>query len=126
VLRLAVTGPGGFSTQREAAITVRSSRAPVDGGAVRNLAPARRRPVPLPSDRFIGGTWRAVATWGAPVRYDPAALLASLKRFPLDCLEQASSRVLALAHAPPNPDTAQEDAAALGQAIASVLDRPAL
>jgi uncharacterized protein YfaS (alpha-2-macroglobulin family) len=123
VLRLAVTGPGGFATQREAAITVRSSRAPVTEVAVRNLAPGETAPVALPSNRFIGGTWRAVATWGAPVRYDPAALLASLKRFPLDCLEQASSRVLALAYAPPNPDTAQEDQTALGQAIGSVLDR---
>lgn len=123
VLRLAVTGPNGFTTERHSTITVRSSRPPVTEVAVRSVGPNETAPVPLPSDRFIAGTWRATATWGAPVRYDPQALLASLRRFPLDCLEQASSRVLALAHAPANPDTAQEDAAALGQAIASVLDR---
>lgn len=123
LLRLAVTGPGGFATEREARITIRSSRAPVTEVALRNLAPGETAPVPVPSDRFIAGTWAARGTWGAPVRYDPAALLASLRRFPLDCLEQAASRVMGLVHAPLNPDAAQEDAAALGQAIASVLDR---
>ncbi|PWS34132.1 alpha-2-macroglobulin family protein [Falsiroseomonas bella] len=123
VLRLVVTGPNGFATQREARITVRSSRAPVTEIATRTLAPNETAPVPVPSDRFIAGTWQARATWGAPVRYDPAALLAALLRFPLDCVEQASSRVMALVHAPQNPDTAADDAAALGRAIASILDR---
>jgi hypothetical protein len=123
VLRLAVTGPNGFSTQREARITVRSSRPAVTEIATRTLAPGETAPVPVPSDRFIAGTWRARATWGAPVRYDPAAMLTALLRFPLDCVEQASSRALALIHAPQNADTAAEDAAALGQAIASILDR---
>jgi uncharacterized protein YfaS (alpha-2-macroglobulin family) len=123
VLRLAVTGPDGFATEREARITVRSSRAPVTEVAFRTLAPGETAPVPLPSERFLAGTWGARASWGAPVRYDPGGLLAALLRFPLDCVEQASSRVMALAHAPLNADTAAEDAAALGQAIASVLDR---
>jgi uncharacterized protein YfaS (alpha-2-macroglobulin family) len=123
VLRLAVTGPDGFTTEREASITVRSSRAPVTEVAVRNLAPGEQAPVPLTSDRYIAGTWRATVSWGAPVRYDSAALLASLRRYPLDCLEQAASRVMALAFAPANPDTAQDDAGLLGRAIASVLDR---
>jgi uncharacterized protein YfaS (alpha-2-macroglobulin family) len=122
-LRLAVTGPGGFATEREATISVRSSRAAVTEIAVRSVAPGEVAPVALPADRFIAGTWRASATWGAPVRYDPQALLRSLRSFPLDCLEQASSRVLALSFAPANPDTAQEDVALLGRAIASVLDR---
>ena len=123
VLRLAVTGPDGFVTEREARITVRSSRAPVTEVAFRTLAADETAPVALPSDRFIPGSWTARVTWGAPVRFDPGGLLAALKRFPLDCVEQASARVLALAHAPLNPDTATEDQAALGQAIASVLDR---
>ncbi|WP_237212801.1 alpha-2-macroglobulin family protein [Falsiroseomonas oryziterrae] len=123
VLRLAVTGPGGFSTERETHIAVRSSRAPMTEVAIRTLAPNETAPVPLPADRFIAGTWSARATWGAPVRYDPGGMLAALKRFPLDCLEQAASRVLGLAFAPLNPDLAQEDAAMLGQAITSVLDR---
>jgi uncharacterized protein YfaS (alpha-2-macroglobulin family) len=123
VLRLAVTGPDGFAKQREARITVRSSRAPVTDVATRTLAPGETAPVPVPSDRFIAGTWQARATWGAPVRYDPAALVTALLRFPLDCVEQASSRVMALVHAPQNPDTAADDAAALGRAIASILDR---
>ena len=122
-LRLAVTGPGGFRTEREAEITVRSSRPAISEVAISTLAPGATAAVPLPSDRFLGGTWRATASWGAPVRYDPQALLAGLRRFPLDCVEQAGSRLLALSYAPANPDTAQEDAAALGQAIASVVDR---
>ena len=123
VLRLAVTGPNGFITEREARIAVRSARAPVTEVAVRTIAPGETVPVPVPSDRFLPGSWSARVTWGAPVRYDPGGLLAALKRFPLDCVEQASSRALALAHAPLNADTAQEDQVALGQAIASILDR---
>ncbi|MDO9501734.1 alpha-2-macroglobulin [Falsiroseomonas sp.] len=122
-LRLAVTGPGGFRTEREAEITVRSSRPAISEVAISTLAPGATAPVPLPSSRFLGGSWRATASWGAPVRYDPQALLAGLRRFPLDCVEQAGSRLLALSYAPANPDTAQEDAALLGRAIASVLDR---
>ena len=122
-LRLAVTGPNGFTTTRESIISVRSSRAAVSEIAMSTLAPGATGPVPLPSDRFIAGTWRASASWGAPVRYDAAALLAGLKRFPLDCVEQAASRILALSFAPQNPDTAQEDQAALQRAIQSVLDR---
>jgi len=123
VLRLAVTGPNGFATEREARITVRSSRAPVTEVATGTIPPGGEAAVPLPSDRFIPGTWAVRATWGAPVRYDPGGMLAALKRFPLNCVEQASSRVLALSYAPQNPDLAQEDQAALGQAIATVLDR---
>jgi uncharacterized protein YfaS (alpha-2-macroglobulin family) len=122
-LRVAVTGPGGFSTVREAEITVRSSRPAVTEIAVSTLAPGATAAVALPSSRFLGGTWRASASWGAPVRYDPLALLGALRRFPLDCVEQAASRVLALSYAPANADTAQEDAALLGRSIASVLDR---
>ncbi len=123
VLRLSVTGPDGFATQREARIQIRSSRPPVAEIALATIPPGGSAPVPLPADRFLPGTWSARATWGAPVRYDPGALLASLKRFPLDCLEQAASRVLALSFAPPNPDLAAEEAAALAQAVQSVLDR---
>jgi hypothetical protein len=123
VLTLAVTGPNGFAMTREARITVRSSRPPVTELAVATVAPGATAPVPLPADRFLGGTWRATATWGAPVRYDPGALLAGLKRFPLDCLEQSASRLLALTYAPANSDTAQEDQAALLASIGSVLDR---
>jgi uncharacterized protein YfaS (alpha-2-macroglobulin family) len=122
-LRLAVTGPGGFSTTREAEITVRSSRPAVTEVATSTLAPGATAAVALPSSRFLGGTWRASASWGAPVRYDPLALLGALRRFPLDCVEQAASRVLALSYAPANADTAQEDAAMLGRSISSVLDR---
>ncbi|HEV7253550.1 MAG TPA: alpha-2-macroglobulin [Mesorhizobium sp.] len=122
-LRVAVTGPGGFSTVREAEITVRSSRPAVTEIVVSTLAPGATAAVALPSSRFLAGTWRASASWGASVRYDPLALLGALRRFPLDCVEQAASRVLALSYAPANADTAQEDAALLGRSIASVLDR---
>ncbi|MGG5886565.1 alpha-2-macroglobulin family protein [Falsiroseomonas sp. HC035] len=122
-LRVAVSGPGGFSTVREAEITVRSSRPAVTEIAISTLAPGATAAVALPAARFLPGTWRATASWGAPVRYDPLALLGALRRFPLDCVEQAASRVLALSYAPSNADTAQEDAALLGRSISSVLDR---
>jgi len=123
VLQLAVTGPSGFVTQRESRITVRSSRAPVTEVAVSTIAPGTTAAVPVPSDRFLSGTWAARASWGAPVRFDPGGMLAALKRFPLDCLEQASSRALALVYAPQNADLAAEDAAMLGDAVSSILDR---
>ncbi len=123
VLRLAVTGPDGFRTERESRITVRSSRPAVTEIATVTIPPGGTVPVALPSDRFIAGTWRARGSWGAPVRYDPGALLEALKRFPLDCLEQASSRALGLIYAPQNPDNAAEDGAMLGQAITSIIDR---
>jgi uncharacterized protein YfaS (alpha-2-macroglobulin family) len=123
VLTLAVASPHGFTAHREARITVRSARPAVTEVAVATLAPGASAPVPVPSDRFLPGTWRATALWGAPVRYEPAAMLAALKRFPLDCVEQAGARLLALVHAPADPDLAAEDRAALGAAINSVLDR---
>lgn len=122
-LRLAVAGPNGFRTERSATLAIRSSRPPVTEIAVATVPPGAQAAVPLPAGRFIPGTWQATASWGMPVRYDAAALLRALRAFPLDCLEQASSRLLALAHTPPNPDTAAEDAAAMGVALRSVLDR---
>ncbi|MGG5817500.1 alpha-2-macroglobulin family protein [Falsiroseomonas sp. HW251] len=123
VIRLAVTGPNGFVTERESRITVRSSRPSVTEVAVSTLAPGATAPVPVPSDRFIRNTWAARATWGAPVRFDPGGMLAALKRYPLNCIEQASSRAMALVYAPQNPDLAAEDAGMLQEAVTSILDR---
>jgi uncharacterized protein YfaS (alpha-2-macroglobulin family) len=123
VLHLAVTGPGGFRAEREARITVRSSRARVTEIASAEMPPGAEAVLVLPTERFVAGTWRASAVFGRAVRYDVAALLRAVQDFPLDCLEQASSRVLALAAMPPDAVAEQDRAARLQAAVRSVLDR---
>ena len=123
VIRLDVTGPGGFQVQREAAILVRPARAPLSvatgmelaGGADSRLLPAL--------DRMIPGTATARVTFGGPVRYDAGALVRALDAFALSCLEQAASRGLSLALLPDGPVAGDERAARLQSAVGSVLDR---
>jgi len=123
VIKLAITGPGGFALTRETAITVRPARAPAALVAAAELQPgAEVRLVPA-TDRFIPGTWRATASFGAPVRYDAAALVQALDAYPLACLEQTTSRGLPLALLPDGPTAGNERAARLAAAVASVLDR---
>ncbi len=123
LIRLDVTGPGGFQVQREAAILVRPARAPLSvtmgmelaGGAESRLSPAL--------DRMIPGTGTARASFGGPVRYDAGALVRALDVYPLSCLEQASSRGLPLAVLPDGPVAGEQRAARLQAAVSSVLDR---
>jgi len=76
-----------------------------------------------PIARFLAGSWTAEATFGAPVRYDTAALVRALDAYPIACLEQTISRGLPLALLPDGPLAGDQRAARLGGAVASVLDR---
>ena len=123
VVKLDITGPGGFRLQRDTAITIRPARPPaslVSGVEMAIGAEARLDP---PTSRFMPGTWSAEATFGAPVRYDAAALVRALDAYPISCLEQSISRGLPLSLLPDGPVAGDQRAARLGAAVASVLDR---
>jgi hypothetical protein len=122
VLRLAVTGPGGFRLERESRITIRSSRPRVTEVAAAELPPGAERPLDPPLARFVAGSARASASFGAAVRYDVAAMLRAVEEFPLHCLEQSASRALALSAgiaAEGEPDRAGR----LQRAVEAILDR---
>ncbi len=123
VIHLDVTGPGGFHIQREAAITVRPSRGAVSQVMASELAPGEERALPLDAASYLPGTWRANATFGAPVRFDTAALVQALVDYPLSCLEQATSRGFPLALLPDGPVAGADRAGRLQAAVVSVLDR---
>lgn len=123
VIHLAITGPGGFHLTRDTAITIRPARGRVALVAGRELAPGATARLTPGLDRFLAGTGAATATFGAPVRYDAAALVQALADYPLSCLEQATSRGFPLALLPDGPAAGPERAARLQQAVASVLDR---
>ncbi|MCW3477631.1 alpha-2-macroglobulin family protein [Limobrevibacterium gyesilva] len=123
VIRLDVTGPGGFRVQREAAITVRPARGPMSLVAAAELQPGAEVKLVPAADRFVAGTWRAMASFGAPVRFDAAAVVQALAEYPLSCVEQSASRGLPLALLPDGPLAGEQRAARLQTAVASVLDR---
>jgi uncharacterized protein YfaS (alpha-2-macroglobulin family) len=125
VLHMDITGPAGFHIQRDTAITVRPSRGRVTYVAGAEVAPGAEALVTPSSgpDRFIPGTWRMTASFGAPVRYDTAALVRSLTDYPYSCLEQSTSRGLPLALLPDGPTAGENRAARLQAAVQSVLDR---
>ena len=121
ILRLSATGPGGFAVTREARITVRSSRGFVTEVAGGEVAPGAERALPLATERFVPGSWRASARFGGPVRFDVPGMLRSLEAFPLDCTEQASSRVIGLVSA--GAWAGEDRSGRLQIAVNSVLNR---
>ena len=123
VVKLTATGPGGFSVTREMAITVRSSRPPSALIAAAEMQPGGETRLVPAMDKFIPGTSRGVASFGAPVRYDSAALVSALGDYPLACLEQMTSKGLPLALLPDGPVAGDLRGARLQAAVASVLDR---
>ncbi len=122
ILRLAVTGPGGFRVERESRITIRSSRPRVTDVAGIELPPGVELPLAPPIDRFVAGAWRASASFGSAVRYDVAGMLRAVEEFPLYCLEQSASRALALS-AGMSEEGDAERAIRLQRAVDSILDR---
>ncbi len=72
IIRLDVTGTGGFHIQRETAITVRPARGATTMVAAGELAPGADFQLAPPLDQFVPGTWKAAATFGGAVRYDVA------------------------------------------------------
>ncbi|MGI4950468.1 MAG: alpha-2-macroglobulin family protein [Janthinobacterium lividum] len=123
IIRLAVTGPGGFAVVREAAILVRPARAPVSVMTAGELAPRAEIRLEPALSRMVPGTGVTKAAFGGAVRYDASALLRSLADYPLSCLEQVSSRGLPLAMLPDGPLAGADRAARLQAAVATVLDR---
>jgi len=123
VIRLDVTGPGGFQVQREAVLLVRPARAPLSVATGMELAGGAEAQMVPALDRMIPGTGTAQAVFGGPVRYDAAALVRALDAYPLNCLEQASSRGLPLALLPDGAVAGDGRAARLQAAVSSVLDR---
>jgi len=123
VVRLAITGPGGFRAERESRIAIRSSRPRLSEVTVSDLAPGAEARIAPDLARFVAGTARVEASWGQPVRYDPLALARRALDFPLFCAEQSATRVLALAAAPGLFPVAEEREARLASAIASLLDK---
>ncbi len=123
IIRLDVTGPGGFHIQRETAITIRPARGATTMIAGEELAPGAEAKLTPPLDQFVAGSWRASASFGGAVRYDTAGLVQALDRYPLWCLEQATSRGLPLALLPDGPLAGPDRAGRLQQAVGFVLDR---
>ncbi len=123
VVKLYITGPGGFRLQRETAITIRPARPATSEVAGAEMAPGAEARLEPPVARFIPGTWTAGAVFGAPVRYDAAALVRALQDYPVGCLEQNVSRGLPLALLPDGPVAGPERGARLAAMVVSVLDR---
>lgn len=122
VLRVAVTGPNDFRVERESRITVRSSRPRLTEIAGAELPPGVEKPLTFPAERFIPGTWRASATFGAAVRYDSAALLRAVENYGFYCLEQSASSALALSAGMEDGGT-DDRAIRLQRAVDSILDK---
>jgi uncharacterized protein YfaS (alpha-2-macroglobulin family) len=122
VVRLDVTGPDGFHVRRDAAITVRPARGATTIIAGSELAPGAEILLAPPIDRFVAGSWRASASFGGAVRYDVAGMVQALDRYPLNCLEQATSRGFPLALLPDGPLAGPDRAGRLQQSAGLVLD----
>ena len=104
VIRLEVSGPGGFACPRDTAITVRPARGPVAQVAGGELAPGADLPWRPSSARFLPGTWRGVRQLRR--RRCATTRRRWCRRWPAirsSCLEQATSRGLPLAVLPDGP-----------------------
>ncbi|CAH2599071.1 Alpha-2-macroglobulin family protein [Rhodovastum atsumiense] len=123
VIHLQASGPGGFAVTHDYALTIRPARGPAAVVAATELAPGAEAMLAPALARFIPGTARASVSFGAPVRYDAAALVQALAEYPFGCLEQATSRAFPLTLLPDGPLAGPDRAGRLQQAVASVLDR---
>ena len=123
VVKLSITGPGGFNLLRDTAITVRPSRGLTSIVVSGELAPGADSRVAPVTDRFIPGTWRALVRFGGAVRYDSVGIAQELANYPWSCLEQTTSRGFPLAMLPDGPMAGDDRAGRLQTAVAAVLDR---
>ena len=123
VIKLDVTGPGGFQVHRESAITVRPSRGVATSVVGAELAPGAEVALAPPIGAYLPGTWRASASFGGVVRYDVAGMVQALENYPMNCVEQATSRGLPLALLPDGPMAGPDRAGQLQRAVGFVLDR---
>ncbi|MDO9709164.1 MG2 domain-containing protein [Paracraurococcus lichenis] len=123
VLRLAVSGPDGFSATREARITIRSPRPVTTETAAQEIPPGAERPLALDPSRWVPGTWAARAGFGGPVRYDAAGMLRQLETYPFGCLEQSASLLLAFALNPGFGEAAEARATRVQRLVEAVLNK---
>ncbi|UPY36122.1 alpha-2-macroglobulin [Sediminicoccus sp. KRV36] len=122
VLRLAITGPNGFTATREARIEVRSSRGLASVASLSEVAPGQEARITPDAARFLPGAWRATARLGTPVRFDAEGMLRLLESFPLACLEQLSSQALGMAAALTEASTPQQSVR-LQRSVDGILSR---
>lgn len=120
---LTATGPDGFRVVRESTITIRPARGTVTQVLGAPLAPGAEIRMNPATGQFLPGSWRAQASFGAAVRYDPAAVLRELERFPLACVEQQTSQGLPLALLPDGGFAGEDREARLQRIVIGVLDR---
>ena len=121
-LTVTAEGPKGFHVVHDLSISIHSARAPVAQVTALNLPPGANQTVTPDASAFIPGTWRASAAFGLGVRYDPAAMVRALEDYPLDCLEQLTSRGLPLAMLT-GPAAGTDRAAMLQQVVSALADR---
>ncbi|HTI00053.1 MAG TPA: MG2 domain-containing protein, partial [Acidisoma sp.] len=96
-LTVTAEGPGGFHVKHDTRISIHSARPAVAQVTPLSLPPATTQTIKPDASGFIPGTWTASATFGLGVRYSAAAMVQALEDYPLDCLEQLTSRGLPLA-----------------------------
>ena len=120
-LTVAADGPGGFHVGHQAVIAVHPARGMVAQVTPLTLAAGASRAVTPDAAGFVPGTWTASASFGLGVRYDAAALVRALAAYPLDCLEQLTSRGLPLAML--TSGAGPDRAGRLEQVTEAVLDR---
>ncbi len=121
-ITMEVSGPGDFHLIRSETINVRPARPAIASIAGGELAPGAEMRLDPQAARFVPGTWRASASFGAAVRYDAAAVMRALEAYPWSCLEQVVSRGVPLAVLPDGVVAGPERAARLAAALAGVLD----
>ncbi|MFH5923131.1 MG2 domain-containing protein [Roseomonas xinghualingensis] len=119
LVRVNVTGPGGYASTHESQITLRSPRPLAREVVTASLPPGGTGRVAVDLVRFFPGTGSIRATWGQPVRYDPAALMRANAEFPFACGEQAASRLMALLGFEAAPDRD----AGMQRSVAQILDK---
>ena len=120
---LDVSGPDGFTVRHTATLDVHPVRGINSIIAAGEVAPGAGVALAPRTGAFIGGTWQAGATFGAPVRYDASALVRTLDAYPLFCLEQATSKGFPLAALPDGAVAGPDRAIRLQHMVDTVLDR---
>jgi uncharacterized protein YfaS (alpha-2-macroglobulin family) len=118
-----VAGPGGFRATHQVAISVHPARAPIAQVTQLTLPPGASQTIGPDASAFVPGTWTASASFGLGVRYDAAALVRALAAYPLNCLEQLTSRGLPLAMLTQGAAGGADRAGQLETATEAVLDR---
>ena len=97
VVKIAVSGPGGYALERSYTLQVRPPAQILARRTVKQLA--KGESVTLSNDMFadlVPGTGSVSVSVGSSTALDAAGLLAALDRYPYRCSEQITSRALPL------------------------------